>query len=97
MLTIRVEPHLKRSAQQVAKELGFTISALVHGYLKLLVKTKAVSFSAEESEEPSEYLIAAIKEAEENRKAGRYVSFDDPKKALAFLDRVIAKKKNRAR
>ena len=93
-MTIRLDTRLKRSAQQIAKDLGFTVSALVHGYLKQLVKTRTVHFS--DAEEPSEYLIRAIKEAEAERKAGKYKSFDNPKEAIAFLDRIIGSNKRRA-
>lgn len=84
VMTIRTETNLKLAAQRAARELGFSISSLINAYLRQLIKTKTVYFSA--AEEPSEYLIDAIREAEEERKAG-WVSpkFDNAKEAIAWL------------
>lgn len=94
MINVRTDFGLKRAAQRVAEELGFSLSSLVNAYLKQLVKTKTVFFSAA-SEEPSEFLIQSMKEAEEDRRAGRTFSFDNSSEALEFLDRVIEKGKRR--
>ena len=90
MINVRTDPKLKRAAMQTARELGFSLSALVNAYLMNLIKTRTIHIS--DSEEPSEYLIQAIREAEEERKRG-YYSFDSADKALKFLDKVIAGKK----
>lgn len=84
VITIRTDPGLKTSAQRLARELGFTLSSLVTAYLKQFVRTKTVSFS--HSEEPSEYLVHAIQEAERERKEG-WVSptFDRADDAIAWL------------
>lgn len=94
MINVRTDFGLKSAAQRVAEELGFSLSSLVNAYLKQLVKTKTVSFSAV-SEEPSEFLIQAMKEAEKDRRAGRTFSFGNSSEALEFLDRVIEKGKKR--
>ncbi|MBU0570093.1 hypothetical protein KKB40_04960, partial [Patescibacteria group bacterium] len=63
-----------------------SLSSLINGYLRSLVKTKTIHFSLQD-EEPSELLIKAIKEAEEDRNAGRVSpSFDNAKDAIAWLD-----------
>lgn len=67
---IRTEPEVKAKAQKVAKELGFSLSSLLNAWLRHFIKTKTVTFSAA-SEEPSAYLIQAIKKARENRKKGK--------------------------
>lgn len=84
---IRTEPKVKAKAQKVAKELGFSLSSLVNAWLRQLIKTKRVNFSAQE-EEPSEYLIKAIKDAEEALKKGKASPvFDNAKDAIAWLHR----------
>lgn len=84
---IRTEPKVKAKAQKVAKELGFSLSSLVNAWLRQLIKTKTVNFSARE-EEPSEYLIKAIKDAEEALKKGKASPvFDNAKDAIAWLHR----------
>lgn len=93
VINIRTDLGLKSAAQKVAEELGFSISSLVNAYLKQLVKTKTVHFS--EAEEPSDYLIELLKEAEEDRKAGRHHTFNNSTEALEYLDKIIGKRKKR--
>lgn len=93
VINIRTDLGLKSAAQKVAEELGFSISSLVNAYLKQLVKTKTVHFS--EAEEPSDYLIELLKEAEEDRKAGRHHAFNNSTEALEYLDKIIGKRKKR--
>lgn len=91
VINIRTDFGLKSAAQKVAEELGFSISSLVNAYLKQLVKTKTVHFS--EAEEPSDYLIKLMKEAEEDRRAGRVSpSFDNAKDAIRWLGSSLKKK-----
>lgn len=87
VINIKVDPKVKKKAQGVASDLGFSLSALINGYLRSLIKTKSVHFSLNEKEEPSEYLIKALKESEEDRKAGRVSpSFDNAKDAIKWLN-----------
>lgn len=87
IINIKVQADLKVQIQEVAQELGLTISALVHGFLKNLVRTRTVTFGL--SEEPSEYLKQTLAEAIAEVKAGKVVSFADSKKALGYLDKMI--------
>ncbi len=83
---IRTEPKVKEKAQKVAKELGFSLSSLVNAWLRQLIKTKTVNFSARE-EEPSEYLIKTIKQAEANYKKGNTSpAFSNAKDAIKYLE-----------
>lgn len=86
VINIKINPKVKTKAQKIASELGFSLSSLINGYLNQLIRTKTVHFSTRE-EIPSEYMIQALKEAEEDRKAGRFYSFDDPDKAVEFLNK----------
>ncbi|OGK24958.1 hypothetical protein A3A46_00895 [Candidatus Roizmanbacteria bacterium RIFCSPLOWO2_01_FULL_37_13] len=90
VINIRTDAKLKSSAQKVAENLGLSLSALINGFLKHLIKTKKITFSVKE--EPSDYLIKSIKEAEEDWKKGNYYSFKNPKDALKFLDKINKKK-----
>ncbi len=85
---IRTEPEVKAKAQKVAKELGFSLSSLLNAWLRHFIRTKTVTFSAA-SEEPSEYLIQAIKKARENRKQGKGSPvFDNAEDAIAYLHKM---------
>ena len=89
VVNVKVDPKVKKKAQNVASDLGFSLSALINGYLRSLIKTKTVHFSLAEKEEPSEYMIKALKESEKDRKAGRYTSFKSVDKAIKYLDNMI--------
>lgn len=87
VVNVKVNPDVKKKAQQVAQNLGLTLSALINGYLKHLVKTQTVYFDLRE--EPSEYLLACIKEAQKDIKNKKTISFKNPKDALTYLDNII--------
>ena len=85
VINIKVQPDIKKKAQMVASELGFSLSSLINAYLKQLVKTKTVTFSTS-SEEPTEYLLQVLRESKEDIKAGRISpSFTDADNAVAWL------------
>lgn len=92
IVNVKVDQEVKMQAQRVAEGLGFTLSGVINAYLRQLVRTKTV-FVSETYNEPSELLLAAIKEAKEDRKTHKHYSFKDSKEAIDFLDKIIAKKK----
>lgn len=87
VINIRTQASVKEQLRQVAEELGLTVSALINGLIKQVIKTKRVEFSAK-GETPSPYLIKVLKESEEDYRKGNYYSFEDPQKALEFLDKI---------
>lgn len=90
-INLRIDSSTKRAAQAVAEELGFSLSSLVKGYLKNLIHTRKVEFGLpEEEREPSQFLIDAIKSAEEDWKHGRTLSFKTPQEEFDYLDKLIA-------
>lgn len=92
VVNVKVNTVLKREAMKVAENLGFTLSGVVNAYLKQLVRTKKVDFSLV-SEIPSDYMIKAMREAEQDVKNGRVVSFKNGKDALDYLHKMARKKK----
>lgn len=85
VVNIKVNPKVKKEAQKVAGKLGFSLSSIINGYLKQLIRTQAVSFSL--SEEPSEYMIKALKKSRADIKAGRVSpTFTNAKDAITWLD-----------
>lgn len=83
---IRMNHEIKEKAQEVADELGFSLSTLIKAYLKQLIKTKRVDFSLEEK--PSQYLIDSLRRAERDIKE-RNVSpaFKTGKTAVEWLEK----------
>jgi len=88
VINIKTDPVIKKKAQKIAKELGFSLSSIINAYLRQLTKTKSISFSTS-SEEPSDYLIRALKESDDDIKAGRIYSFDEVSDSLDFLDEAV--------
>lgn len=94
VIITKTEPEVKIKAQKVAKELGLSLSSLINAWLRQLIKTRTVTFSAS-SEEPSEYLKAVIKRAEENyKKRKTSPAFNDVEEAIKWLDDPEAKYQN---
>ena len=85
VINIKTNKDLKTEIQKVASELGISVSALINGYLKQVVRSKKVIFTIDEK--PSEYLIGAIKQARKERKEGKSSPvFDKAEDAIKWLD-----------
>ncbi|MFH1713213.1 MAG: type II toxin-antitoxin system RelB/DinJ family antitoxin [Candidatus Jacksonbacteria bacterium] len=83
----KTAPTIKTQAQKVADDLGLNLSVLLNGFLKNLITTRRIEFTAYPKEEPSEYLIAALKEAEKDIQKGRASpAFSNAKNAIAWLN-----------
>lgn len=70
VVNVKVDPKVKKAAHKVAGELGLSLSGLINAYLKQVIRTKTVHFSAV-NEEPSEYLLAALAESRGDKRKGR--------------------------
>ncbi len=88
VINIRTDAKVKSQAQKIAAELGISLSALINGFIRNLVRTKRVEFDLVE-ERPNEYMIKALKESEEDFKAERVSpAFDNTEDAIAWLDEI---------
>lgn len=84
IINIKTEPETKKKAQLLASAVGVSLSALINAYLKQLVRTKKVEFDL--NEEPSEYLIKVMQQAEKNLKEGKASpTFDNAEDAIKWL------------
>lgn len=45
VINVKTDWEVKKTAQQLAKELGLSLSAIVNAYLKQFIRTKEVYFS----------------------------------------------------
>lgn len=91
VINIKTHPKIKSQAQKIASQLGFSLSSLINGYLRQLIKTKTIHYSLKE-EEPTEFLVQALRESEEERRSGHYQSFKSADEALGYLDKIIDEK-----
>jgi DNA-damage-inducible protein J len=91
-LHMKIEPAIKKQAQETADELGLSLSAVVKALLKQFIRTKRLSVGVNEI--PNAYLRKALKQSDKDIKAGRGLSFASGKDALEYLDNEIADEKS---
>lgn len=96
VINIKTDSQVKKEAQELAQNLGLSLSGLVNGLLKQVIRTKTVTFSASD-EEPTEYLIKALNESREDIKAGRVIHFENWEEEKDYLDKLIANDKKSRR
>ncbi|HMA77663.1 MAG TPA: DUF6364 family protein [Candidatus Paceibacterota bacterium] len=86
VLSIKTDKETKAAAQEVAKSMGLTLSALVNSYLKQVVATRRVELYAPEPMSPE--LEATLTEIDADIKAGRNLSpiFSSEKDAREWLE-----------
>ena len=68
VINIKTDPKIKKEAQNIASDLGLSLSGAINGFLKQLIRTKTVVFTLNENI-PSDYLLTSIKESESEKKA----------------------------
>lgn len=91
ILNVKVDPKVKNKAKKIAAEMGVSLSAVVNAYLRDLIRTETIFMSTRHAR-PTEWLLNAIREGEEDMKQGRYRSFDSVDKALRHLDSLRKKR-----
>lgn len=89
IINIKTQPEVKVKAQEVARDLGISLSSLLNAYLRQVIRTKKVEFDLRE--EPSPYLVKILKKADKDIKAGRVSpAFDDVEDAIKWLHKKSA-------
>ena len=79
VMSVKIDKDVKASAQEVAKSVGLTVSALVNAYLRQIVATRRIEFYAPEPMTPKlERLIGRVeKEVLEHGTVGPFSSVED--------------------
>ena len=88
---IKTDIQTRDSAKKVVEDFGFTLTSLVNAMLKQIARTKRLTLSLDET--PNQYMIDALKQSEEDVKAGRVISFESGQEALEYLAKEIADEK----
>ena len=88
MINIKTNKDVKKQAQKLAEELGFSLSALMTASLKQFVRTREVQFSVLPRMTP--YLEGVIKEVEKDIKSKKNLSpaFTNAREASAYLRKL---------
>lgn len=86
VINIKTQPETKAKAQEIAKQIGVSLSSLLNAYLKQFIKTKRVTFSKDE-EIPNAHTLKVLKKAEENYKKGNTSpAFKTGEEAVRWLE-----------
>ena len=93
VITVKIDTKTKKDFKKIAEKLGMPISSLIRGFITNLIKTRRVEYTLDE--EPTQYLMDAIRESEEDIKEGRVVSFKNGKDAIKYLEDIIIKDEKR--
>ncbi len=72
IINIKTDVQVKKDAQKLAEELGFSLSSIVTASLKQFIRTREVQFSAVHRMTP--YLEGVLKEVDEDIKHKRNLS-----------------------
>ena len=90
---IKTDTKTKIEAKRVAEEFGLTLTSLVNALLKQITRTKKLYLSVDK-EEPTEYFKQLMREADEDIKAGRVMSFKNGRDALSFFRKIRKESEN---
>jgi addiction module RelB/DinJ family antitoxin len=79
VISVRVDGDVKNSAQEVAKSIGLTLSALINAYLKQIAITRRIELYAPEQMTPNlEGFIAEIEsELDDSHLSKRFTKVED--------------------
>lgn len=88
-ILIKTDPQVKVKAQKTAEKMGLSLTSVINHYLKHFISTETITFSTRD-ETPNQYLINALKESEEDVRAGRVTTFKNAQEELDYLDKEIA-------
>lgn len=91
MIGFKTTPEIKTKAGQIAKNLGFGLSSLLNAYLINLIKTKTITFSDYQTENPNKYMLQALEEA---KKSESSPIFEDVDESLKYLHKEAKKYAN---
>lgn len=86
VINIKTEPKVKKEAQKLAGAMGLSLSGLINGLLRQVIRTKEINFRLDET--PNAYLRGVMKQAEENYKKGKHSpTFKTGKEAVDWLEK----------
>jgi len=86
VINFKTDLKTKEMAKKVAEDLGFSLGSLMNGYLHSLIKKREVNFSLDEKLNPTDELVQALKESQDDVKKGNISPrFDNAKDAIAYL------------
>ncbi len=75
-LSVKIDPKVKRDAEKIAQDLGFSLSAVINASLMELIRNKSVAYSLDAD------LLEALDDVKKGRTIGPFTSLSSGLKAL---------------
>ncbi|HCM82743.1 MAG: hypothetical protein UW37_C0011G0008 [Candidatus Gottesmanbacteria bacterium GW2011_GWA2_44_17] len=91
VINVKLNPDLKVQAQNVAQELGLSLSSLVNACLKQVVRARTVTLRA--AEVPTDYMIKTLDKSKKDKREGKIISFKNNDEVLDYIDTLITNDK----
>lgn len=91
MINIKADAKVKEEVQSVLSELGFSLSGVVNAFLRQIIRTREVRFTAGNKMTPC--LERIIEESEKDLKSGKLGKPMTLDEALNYLDVVSVNKR----
>lgn len=89
VINFKTDKKIKTQAQKIAEAMGLNLSDVLNIYLRDFIVKKELHININEDESnPSDELIEAIKEAEEEYKSGKMKKFENIDEAIAYLKQI---------
>ena len=63
LVNVRLEPELKKNAEELFAELGLSMTAAINLFLRQAVRSQSIPFTITLNTKPNEETMAAIREA----------------------------------
>ena len=87
IINIKTNAKVKAQAQKIAAEFGLSLSGILNAYLRDLIRNKEINFKLPKEEEPTQYMLDSLREAQEEFERGDVSpAFSDAKSAIAWLN-----------
>jgi addiction module RelB/DinJ family antitoxin len=95
MINIKADVKVKKQVQSILEEIGLNLSGVINAFLKNLIRTREVRFTAGNKMTP--YLERVIEESRRDLKQGKLGKPMTLEEALDYLDGVCERKKNKSK
>ena len=89
LINIRTDARLKKEAQNVARDLGISLSSILNAYLRELTQEQRISFAVHPTPnlKTRRILDAAIQDIKKGNKKAFSPVFSDVDKAMGWLEK----------
>jgi len=89
VINFKAEQKIKTQAQKIAENMGLNLSDILNIYLRDFIQKKELYISLNEDESrPSDELLSAVKEAQQEYKKGKLKGFKNLDQLAVYLSKI---------